>query len=218
MGGPVVSPSITLFRLRAGLAVSSRGVAILSLTHLHTGPPINCPKWVCCLLPCINHVESMKQFRLVLADDAEVRRDGVWIRYDAASLVVGDIIRVVEGDVIPADCIVVSLGMDHVDLEGGGGNEDTITVDSRLVTGEERPRQIPQHQTSEVEQSTLFYGSRVLDGAAICVVTATGDRVVLSKLIKEGRFPPTSDLTEEVTEIGRLELEMHNEEIGIEMS
>ncbi|EJK45573.1 hypothetical protein THAOC_35809 [Thalassiosira oceanica] len=163
----------------------------------------------------------MKQFRLVQADDAEVRRDGVWIRYDAASLVVGDIIRVVEGDVIPADCVVVSLGMDHLDLEGGGApSEETITVDSRLVTGEERPRQIPipQHQTSEIEQSTLFYGSRVLDGAAICVVTATGDRVVLSKLIREGRFPPTSDLTEEVTEIGRLELEMQNEEIGIEMS
>ena len=159
----------------------------------------------------------MKQFRLVQADDAEVYRDGVWVRYDAASLVVGDIIRVVEGDVIPADCVVLSLGMDHVDLEGEGGpSEETITVDSRLVTGEERPRQIPQHKTSEVEQSTLFYGSRVLDGAAICVVTATGDRVVLSKLIKQQRWPPTSDLTEEVTEIGRLE--MQNEEISIEMT
>jgi len=159
----------------------------------------------------------MKQFRLVQADDAEVYRDGVWVRYDAASLVVGDIIRVVEGDVIPADCVVLSLGMDHVDLEGGGSpSEETITVDSRLVTGEERPRQIPQHKTSEVEQSTLFYGSRVLDGAAICVVTATGDRVVLSKLIKQQRWPPTSDLTEEVTEIGRLE--MQNEEISIEMT
>ena len=84
--------------------------------------PINCPSWVCCLLPCINHIPSMKQFRYVQPDDAEVLRDnGRWIRYDASSLVVGDIVRLVEGDVVPADCVVISLGMEHVD--------ETIVVD-----------------------------------------------------------------------------------------
>lgn len=43
----------------------------------------------------------MKLFRLVQAEDAEVIRDGRWIRYDASSLVKGDIIRLESGDAVP---------------------------------------------------------------------------------------------------------------------
>lgn len=139
----------------------------------------------------------MKQFRLVQPDDAEVLRDGRWIRYDAASLVVGDIIRLVEGDVVPADCAVISLGMDQNDTE-----EMDMTVDSRLITGEAKPRQIT-NQSEGIE--TLYYGSRILEGACLAVVTATGSRVVLAKLIREGRWPPGKDLSEEVEEINRME-------------
>eukprot|EP00581_Thalassiosira_minuscula_P011525 CAMPEP_0183712604 /NCGR_PEP_ID=MMETSP0737-20130205/7693_1 /TAXON_ID=385413 /ORGANISM="Thalassiosira miniscula, Strain CCMP1093" /LENGTH=239 /DNA_ID=CAMNT_0025941251 /DNA_START=53 /DNA_END=772 /DNA_ORIENTATION=- len=185
-------------------------------------PPLNCPKWVCCLLPCINHIPSMKQFRLVQPDDAEVLRDGSWIRYDHASLVVGDVFRLVEGDVIPADCTVISLGMDHADATvvvdetsaaTGGGHSNEINsdyftvVDSHLITGEAKPRQISNKANGTVDATTLYYGSRVLEGACIAVVTATGSRVVLGKLIKEGRWPPHGDLSEEAEEINRLEKE-----------
>ena len=161
----------------------------------------------------------MKQFRSVQPDDAEVLRDGQWIRYDHASLVVGDIVRLADGDVVPADCTVVSLGMDHVDAtdvvdeEAKGDNNDSnhsdylITVDSRNITGEARPRQISNESNGTVESATLYYGSRVLEGACIAVVTATGNRTVLAKLIKEGRWPPGADLTEEVEEINRMENE-----------
>lgn len=199
-------------------------------------PPLNCPKWVCCLLPCINHIPSMQQFRLVQPDDAEVMRDGRWIRYDHTSLVVGDILRVVEGDVVPADCTVISLGMDHVDatkivnenstIEDGnaapasGGSHDYLeemTVDSHLITGESKPRHLVTQTNGTVSSTTLYYGSRVLEGACIAVVTATGNRVVLAKLIKEGRWPPgSSDLSEEVEEINRMENE--DAETGIALT
>jgi len=42
----------------------------------------------------------MKQFRLVQPDDAEVLRDGSWIRYDHTSLVICNVFRLVEGDVV----------------------------------------------------------------------------------------------------------------------
>ncbi len=42
----------------------------------------------------------MKQCLLVQPDDAEVLRDGSWIRYDHASLVIGNVVRLVEGDVV----------------------------------------------------------------------------------------------------------------------
>ncbi len=168
----------------------------------------------------------MKQFRLVQPDDAEVLRDGHWVRYDHASLVVGDIVRLVEGDVVPADCTIISLGMDHVDASivvdektsssgisqgmGGGGdrpnnNNMDIIVDSHLITGEAKPRQVSNNSIGAANSTTLYFGSRVLQGACIAVVIATGDRVMLSKLIKAGRWPSQTDLSEEVEEIDRME-------------
>lgn len=149
----------------------------------------------------------MKQFRLVQPDDAEVLRDGQWIRYDHASLVVGDIVRLVEGDVIPADCALISLGMDHESQSEINREQFELTVDSHLITGEAKPRQIISNKSDDIDATTLYYGSRVLEGACIAVVTATGSRVVLAKLIREGRWPPDEDLSEEVEEINRMENE-----------
>ena len=173
----------------------------------------------------------MKQFRLVQPDDAEVLRDGHWIRYDHASLVVGDIVRLVEGDVIPADCTIISLGMDHVDesivvdeeTSGSSCNSGTsqmvgsdmdIIVDSHLITGEAKPRQISNKANGAVNSTTLYFGSRILQGACMAVVTATGNRVMLAKLMKAGRWPPQADLSEEVDEIDRME----NLEAGIALT
>jgi len=72
-------------------------------------PPVNCPKWVCCLLPCIKNIPSMKIFKQILPEDAEIKRNNKWVCHDAASVVRGDIIRLREGDIVPADCIVLSL-------------------------------------------------------------------------------------------------------------
>ena len=149
----------------------------------------------------------MKQFRLVQPDDAEVLRDGNWIRYDAASLVTGDIVRLVEGDIIPADCVVISLGMDHVEetmqsIENGSSANEVdsleVTVDSHFITGEAKPRRISNDANRTVEPETLYYGSRVLEGACVALVLQTGKRVLLANLIKQGRWPPKHDLTEEV--------------------
>jgi len=162
----------------------------------------------------------MKQFRLVQPEDAEVLRDKKYIRYDHTSLVVGDIVRLVEGDVVPADCTIISLGMDHVDATTivdeenntasttGSNSMMDVTVDSHLITGEIKPRLISNQSNGTVNNlTTLYYGSRILEGACIAVVTATGSRVVLAKLIREGRFPPSTDLTDEVHEINRMENE-----------
>ena len=158
----------------------------------------------------------MKQFRYVQPDDAEVLRDGRWIRYDAASLVTGDIIRLAEGDVVPADCVVISLGMEHVDAtiivdeENDGGREGSnsnnknneswieLTVDSHYITGESKPRHIPLSNNQTVHSTSLYYGSRVLEGACIALVTGCGERTILAKLIEEGRWPPKRDLSEEI--------------------
>lgn len=145
-------------------------------------PPINCPAWVCCLLPCINHFSSMQAFARIKPDDAELKRNGKWIRYDAASLVVGDLIRLEEGDLVPADCVVLAL-------EEGTSE---LLVDHRYVTGEEKPRSA-KLVGNFVQPTQLFWGGHVVLGSAIAVTTAIGSDTLVASLIRDKRFPPSGD-------------------------
>mmetsp|Transcript_17911 Transcript_17911/g.25952 ORF Transcript_17911/g.25952 Transcript_17911/m.25952 type:complete len:239 (-) Transcript_17911:267-983(-) len=168
-------------------------------------PPLNCPSWVCCLLPCIKHIPSMKLFRQINPEDAEVLREGRWIRYDAASLVKGDIIRLTEGDVVPADCTLLALGMDPdrtISEEDAPKNEEEeeedMIVDVSNITGEKKPRTASLRQDGTVNPIQMFYGGQVLQGSGVAVVTATGSNTLLASLIREGRWPPKGDLSEEL--------------------
>ena len=143
-------------------------------------PPINCPAWICCLLPCIKSIPSMKKFREIQPEDAEVLRQSKWTRYDVTSLVRGDIVKVMEGDVIPADCVVLSL------LEG------EMLVDMRLITGEESPRSLIE--LDDQVQARLYYGGRVLQGSAIAVVIAIGPNTLLASVIQQKNFPPKQNV------------------------
>lgn len=153
-------------------------------------PPLKCPAWICCLLPCIKSIPSMKKFREIQPEDAEVLRDGKWIRYDAASLVRGDIIKVMEGDIIPADCVLLSL------------DEDEMLVDMRIVTGEETTTSILE------EMEKVYYGGRVLQGSAVAAVVAIGPGTLVASLIRRKKFPPKASVLSEL-------VEDQDEEIGI---
>ncbi len=143
-------------------------------------PPINCPGWVCCLLPCIKSIPSMKAFAGIKPDDAEVLRNGKWIRYDSTSLVPGDVIRVEEGDVVPADCILVELST----------GEEELLVDLRPITGEERLKSITTATfTSSTGLPKLYMGGKVVQGGATAVIIAIGPNTLVAKLIREKRFP-----------------------------
>lgn len=146
-------------------------------------PPVDCPSWLCILLPCIKHIPSMKAFAPLKPDDAEVLRNGKWIRYDAASLVRGDIIRLEEGDIVPADCVVVVV---HDDTE--------LLVDIRAVAGDERLRSASAGCEGKVQ---LYLGAHVVQGSATAVITAIGSNTLLATLIQEGRFPAKENMGED---------------------
>jgi magnesium-transporting ATPase (P-type) len=154
-------------------------------------PPVDCPAWLCIILPCIKHIPSMKAFSMLKPDDAEVLRNGKWTRYDASSLVTGDVIRLEEGDMVPADCVVTQ-----------DGDEDLL-VDLQAVTGEERPKSIDTgNQSLSRSQRQLYLGGRVVQGRATAVVTSVGPRTLLAKLIQDGRFPPKEPILEASMDTG----------------
>ena len=157
-------------------------------------PPVDCPAWICCLLPCIKHVPSMKAFAAMRPEDAEILRNNKWIRYDASSLVPGDVIRLEEGDQVPADCVLL-----HIEEADG-----EILVDQRAVTGEDKPVSARVDATGHVPGLTLYWGGTVVQGAGTAIVTTTGAQTLVARLIREKRFPPTENvlLTTTVDEEG----------------
>jgi magnesium-transporting ATPase (P-type) len=175
-----------------------------SAGHYNTvDPPVQCPAWICCLLPCIKHIPSMKAYKQIAAEDAEVRRNGQWIRYDASSLVQGDIIRLEEGDIVPADCLVLFL-------EPGCSE---LLVDHRLVTGQEKPvsARAPTDSSRMSSSSSssnnnelpgaspslvgieLFWGARVVLGSCVAICTAVGPQTRVARLIATKHFPATAE-------------------------
>jgi magnesium-transporting ATPase (P-type) len=149
-------------------------------------PPIDCPNWACVLLPCLKHIPSMKAFAVIKPDDAEVLRNSKWIRYDAASLVSGDVIRLEEGDIVPADCVVLELV------------EEELLVDLRMISGEEQMRSITNTSDGN-NMATLYMGGKVVQGGGTAVITAIGSNTLLAKLIREKRFPPKEPVLEVIS-------------------
>jgi magnesium-transporting ATPase (P-type) len=129
----------------------------------------------------------MKSFAPLKPDDAEVLRNGKWIRYDATSLVRGDVIRLEEGDIVPADCVVVAV---HDDTE--------LLVDVRAVAGDERLRSASAGGCEG--KVKLYLGAHVVQGSATAVITAIGSNTLLATLIQEGRFPPKEIVVEDEVE------------------
>lgn len=96
---------------------------------------------------------------------ARVRREGVEHSVDAEDLMVGDIVVLSPGDIVPADCRIVEA----VSLE----------VDASTLTGESLP--VRKHARSSFEaqiadrDSMLFDGTAIAAGYAEAVVVAVGE-------------------------------------------
>jgi len=87
-----------------------------------------------------------------LAIKAKVLRDGRWVMKEAREIVVGDILTIKLGDIVPADAKIMS---------------GELSVDESALTGESLPK--------DAHPSNVIYSSSVVKrGEARCVVVNTG--------------------------------------------
>lgn len=113
---------------------------------------------------------------------ARVRREGAEHSVDAEDLMVGDIVVLAPGDVVPADCRIIEA----VSLE----------VDASTLTGESLP--VRKHALSSFEAqiadrgSMLFDGTSIAAGYAEAVVVAVGDATEARRGTKVARQSPAS--------------------------
>ena len=99
--------------------------------------------------------KTLEQLRRLTAPTARVTRDGAEAELPAENVVVGDLISVREGDVVPADARIEVVTQ--------------LQVDESALTGESLP-------VSKSEGDPLYAGTTVLSGRAAATVDATGPR------------------------------------------
>ncbi|WP_155285966.1 HAD-IC family P-type ATPase [Lacticaseibacillus zhaodongensis] len=87
-----------------------------------------------------------------LTPTAAVKRDGQWAKLPAKKLVVGDLISLRQGDIVPADVKLLSAALEI--------DESSITGESKTIT----------HHPG----TTAFAGTEIVTGSALARVTATG--------------------------------------------
>jgi len=112
---------------------------------------------------------------LVHVEGAFALRSGEWLHIDSACIVSGDVLRIEEGEIVPADGSVVADKQLPI-----------ITVDVTLVD---------PSINSVVSDGHLLCGFRILDiadkGGGGCVllrVTSTGRNTVVGKLMESGNW------------------------------
>lgn len=110
-------------------------------------------------------VENLKK-RVSLT--ATVLRDGVKRELAMAHLVPGDVVELTVGDIVPADCRVITA--------------QELLVDQSVLTGESYPSQkhsdsdMPRDTRADERSNAVFMGTNVISGVGSAVVVATGQR------------------------------------------
>ncbi len=103
---------------------------------------------------------TLDRLRALTARTAETVRDGGTVTVSAEDLVVGDVVILHEGDVVPADAEVVDLTQ--------------LSVNEAALTGESLP--LAKSSEGAGEDRLVWAGTTVVAGRAAVCVTATGSR------------------------------------------
>ncbi len=99
----------------------------------------------------------------------KVIRDRKVIEVNAEDLVVGDLMVVEEGMIVPADGTILQ--------------SNDFSVNESTITGESLPVSKNREMAGDAESTIqVYHGTSVVAGLAICQVTAVGDQTVLGKI------------------------------------
>ncbi len=106
---------------------------------------------------------ALKALKDVLTPEAVVLRDGIFTTLPARELVPGDIVKLVLGDILPADAILIS-------------NEEA-SVNQATITGESLP-------VSKKNGDELYASSIIERGTILALVATTGHNTSIGKSAK----------------------------------
>lgn len=126
------------------------------------------------------HAEhAVEELMKMVAPKATVVRDGQTREIDATALVPGDIVRIGQGGVVPADLRLI-------DVQGLQANEAALTGESVPVHKSARPlREAGADLTLAEQKNMAFMGTAITSGRAIGLVVATGKDTAIGRIAEQ---------------------------------
>jgi Mg2+-importing ATPase len=129
----------------------------------------------------INFWQSFRSERAVrelqeqIAPTATVRRDGSWLEVPRRELVVGDVVQLAAGDLVPADARLIEA--------------HDVYVQQAALTGESLPAEKaatdgPLLSAGPDCPNLVFLGTSIISGTACAVVFATGPRTSFGDVVE----------------------------------
>lgn len=163
-------------------AVVSVGLGLRSGEYID-GIAICVAVMVVVIVGTLNELRAQRDYSALEDASAQefvrVVREGVVTELDTTELVVGDVIDVRLGDILPADAIY------------GSGSE--LLVGEAQITGEP--------ETVKVNGDELFASSKVLDGGGRAVIASVGDGTVFGKIRADVTREPSPTPLQERLEV-----------------
>jgi len=128
--------------------------------------------------------EAIEALKRMSALRVTVLRSGKHLEIDSSSVVPGDIIELLEGDKVPADCRII----ESVNLQA---DESTLTGESTPV--DKNSGEVPEQARVADRVNMLFSGTNVVRGHGRAVALFTGMKTEVGKIAKEieAPSPPT---------------------------
>eukprot|EP00834_Sanchytrium_tribonematis_P004712 NODE_247_length_11822_cov_1.182718.p1 type:complete len:1106 gc:universal NODE_247_length_11822_cov_1.182718:11115-7798(-) len=137
----------------------------------------------------------LSSFGNMIPQQSMVLRDGNWTKIESKFLVVGDVVKIKEGDKIPADVRIFET--------------DHCKVDNSSLTGEVEPltRKLNSKHDNPLEAENLaFFGTLCVAGDMKGIVIRIGDRTVIGSIAKMSNSSghATSPLHSEISKFVKL--------------
>jgi P-type Mg2+ transporter len=145
---------------------------------------------------------AAERLRESVAPTATVRRDDVWREIARCEVVPGDVIRLVAGDLVPADARLLdalNLHVNQAALTGESMPAEKELVDTRTAATTSTDPNAPDR---------VFLGTSIVSGSATALVTATGPRTAFGDIAAHLRAkPPETEFERGTRQFGLLIME-----------
>src|SRR5688572_8935515 len=139
---------------------------------------------------------SMSALQRLAGVVVRVRRDGVEQPIAARDLVVGDIVALAAGDIVPADLRLI-------EARALMASEATLTGESLPVPKQTDP--LPAATTLADRSNLLFSGTYITAGRSVAVVVAIGGATEVGKIARltAAALEPRTPLEQRISQLGR---------------
>ena len=118
--------------------------------------------------------KAMEALKNLTQPEAKVVRNGEMKKIACHDVVVGDIVVLEAGDIVPADCRLIESVMLQCDEASLTGESEPVAKDAKLI--------LSQNTVLADRKNMVFSGSVVANGRGLAVVCATGKQTQIGKI------------------------------------